>query len=234
VYYLLRTVPVAELTLMRRIDELHINHPYAGGRGLRDRFQREGLSVGRKHVRILMWRMGIEALYRRPGASKRHPGYTIYPYLLGHLAIDRANRVWALDSTDLPIAHGFVYLTAVIYWASRKILANRVAVTLEVCHADYVFTLRGRPIRAMGNSAWNAARVRVGLPHVRVHDWKHTFGRRLSVAGMSFKDRQDFLRHRSGRGTTHLGVRIRFVHPQCSEFAGTNLARPEGFEPPTP
>ena len=93
VYYLLRTIPVAELTLMRRIDELHINHPYAGSLGLCDRFQREGLSVGRKHVRILMWRMGIQALYRRPGASKRHPGYTISPYLLGHLAIAHANQV---------------------------------------------------------------------------------------------------------------------------------------------
>ena len=97
VYYLPTPVPAAELALMRRIDELHLNHPYAGSRMLRDLLQREGVMVGRKHVGTLMRRMGIEALYRRPGTSKRHPGHTIYPYLLRHLAIDRANQVWALD-----------------------------------------------------------------------------------------------------------------------------------------
>ena len=87
VYYLPTPVPAAELALMRRIDELHLNHPYAGSRMLRDLLQREGVMVGRKHVGTLMRRMGIEALYCRPGTSKRHPGHMIYPYLLRHLAI---------------------------------------------------------------------------------------------------------------------------------------------------
>ena len=140
VYYLPRAAPAAELALMRRIDELHLNHPYAGSRLLRDMLQREDIAVGRKHVRTLMRRMGIEALYRRPGTSKRHPGHTIYPYLLRHMTIDRANQVWALDTTYVPMARGFVYLTAVIDWASRKVLAHRVAVTLEACHAVEVLT----------------------------------------------------------------------------------------------
>ena len=96
---------------MRRMDELHLNHPYAGSRMLRDLLQREGVMVGRKHVRTSMRRMGIEALYRRPGTSKRHPGHAIYPYLLRDLPIDRANQVWALDTTYVPMARGFVYLT---------------------------------------------------------------------------------------------------------------------------
>ena len=140
VYYLPTPVPAAELALMRRMDELHLNHPYAGSRMLRDLLQREGVMVGRKHVRTLMRRMGIEALYRRPGTSKRHPGHTIYPYLLRDLTIDRTNQVWALDTTYVPMARGFVYLTAVIDWASRKVLAHRVAITLEACHAVEVLT----------------------------------------------------------------------------------------------
>lgn len=140
VYYLPTPVPAAELALMRRIDELHLNHPYAGSRMLRDLLQRQGVMVGRKHVGTLMRRIGIEALYRRPGTRKRHPGHTIYPYLLRHLAIDRANQVWALDTTYVPMARGFVYLTAVIDWASRKVLAHRVAITLEACHAVEVLT----------------------------------------------------------------------------------------------
>ncbi len=140
VYYLPRAAPASQLALMRQTDELHLNHPYAGSRLLRDMLQREGVAVGRKHVRTLMRRMGIEALYRRPATSKRHPGHAIYPYLLRHMTIDRANQVWALDTTYVPMARGFVYLTAVIDWASRKVLAHRVAVTLEACHAVEVLT----------------------------------------------------------------------------------------------
>ena len=140
VCYLPRAVPAAELALMRRMDELHLNHPYAGSRLLRDLLQREGVRVGRKHVCTLMRRMGIEALYRRPGTSKPYPGHAIYPYLLRHLTIDRANQVWALDTTYVAMARGFVYLTALIDWANRKVLAHRVAVTLEACHAVEVLT----------------------------------------------------------------------------------------------
>ena len=149
VYYLPRAVRPADLALMRRIDELHLNKPFLGSRMLRDALNREGFAVGRKHVATLMKRMGIEALYRKPGTSKKHPGHTIYPYLLRHLAIERANQVWALDTTYIPMARGFVYLTAVIDWASRKVLAHRVAITLEACHAVEVlmeaFACHGTP-----------------------------------------------------------------------------------------
>ena len=116
---------------MRRIDELHLEHPFAGSRMLRDLLNREGEKIGRKRVRTLMKRMGIEALYRRPNTSKRHPGHKIYPYLLRGMNIDRANQVWALDITYIPMAKGYVYLCAVIDWASRKVLAHRVSITMD-------------------------------------------------------------------------------------------------------
>ena len=120
---------------MRRIDELHLEHPFMGARMLRDQLNRSGVAVGRKHVGSLMARMGIAALYRKPGTSKKHPGHKVYPYLLRGLLIERSNQVWALDTTYIPMAKGFVYLTAVVDWASRKVLASKIAITLEACHA---------------------------------------------------------------------------------------------------
>ena len=111
-----------------------------GARMLRDQLNREGFKVGRTRVGTLMKKMGLEALYRKPGTSKKHPGHTIYPYLLRCLAIHRANQVWALDTTYIPMAKGFVYLTAVVDWASRRVLAAKVAITLEACHAVDVLT----------------------------------------------------------------------------------------------
>jgi len=105
---------------------------------LRDQLDRQGIRVGRRHVRTLMLRMGIEALAPQPGTSKRAPGHKIYPYLLRALAITRANQVWALDTTYIPMARGFVYLTAVVDVASRRVLAHRVAITLEAIHAKEV------------------------------------------------------------------------------------------------
>jgi putative transposase len=149
VYYQARPVSAADLELMRRIDELHLEHPFMGSRMLRDQLNRAGCAVGRTHVGTLMKRMGIEALYRKPGTSKKHPGNKIYPYLLRGLTIDRANQVWALDTTYIPMAKGFVYLVAVVDWASRKVLAAKVAITLEACHAVDVlqeaFTRHGSP-----------------------------------------------------------------------------------------
>ncbi len=138
VYYLPRPVSDADLALMRRLDELHLEHPFMGARMLRDQLWREGTEVGRRHVTRLMARMGITALAPQPGTSKRAPGHKIYPYLLRSLAITRPNQVWALDTTYIPMAHGFVYLTAVVDVASRKVLAHRVAITLEACHATEV------------------------------------------------------------------------------------------------
>jgi putative transposase len=149
VYYLPRPVNTEDLEIMRRIDELHLEHPFMGARMLRDQLQRMGYTIGRKHAGTLMKRMGIAALYRKPGTSKKHPGHEIYPYLLRGLNIQRANQVWALDTTYIPMAKGFVYLTAVVDWASRRVLAAKVAITLEACHAVDVlreaFTRHGRP-----------------------------------------------------------------------------------------
>jgi putative transposase len=131
-YYEPRPVPAAELAIMRRIDALHLDYPFAGSRMLRDLLRGEGVDIGRAMVRTMMRRMGIEALYRRPNTSKPCPGHKIYPYLLRGLAIERPNQVWAMDITYIPMARGFVYLAAVVDWFSRRVLAWRVSITLEV------------------------------------------------------------------------------------------------------
>jgi putative transposase len=138
VYYLPRPTSAADLALMRRIDELHLEHPFMGARMLRDQLARQGIKAGRRHVGTLMLRMGIQALAPQPGTSKRNPGHKIYPYLLRKLAIVRPNQVWALDTTYIPMARGFVYLTAVVDVASRRVLSHRVAITLEAIHAKEV------------------------------------------------------------------------------------------------
>jgi putative transposase len=131
-YYAPQPVPEAELAIMRRIDGLHLDHPFAGSRMLRDLLRGEGVDIGREMVRTMMRRMGIEALYRRPNTSKPCPGHKIYPYLLRGLAVERPNQVWAMDITYIPMARGFVYLAAVVDWFSRRVLAWRVSITLEV------------------------------------------------------------------------------------------------------
>jgi len=131
VYYLPRPVPPARLAIMRRIDELHLEHPFAGSRMLRDLLRAEGITIGRLAVATLMRRMGIEALYRRPNTSKPAPGHKIHPYLLRGLVVDRPNQVWAMDITYIPMARGFVYLAAVVDWFSRRVLAWRLSITLE-------------------------------------------------------------------------------------------------------
>ena len=131
VYYLPRPVPPARLAIMHRIDALHLEHPFAGSRMLRDLLRAEGVVIGRLAVATLMRRMGIEALYRRPNTSKPAPGHKIYPYLLRGLAVDRPNQVWAMDITYIPMARGFVYLAAVVDWFSRRVLAWRLSITLE-------------------------------------------------------------------------------------------------------
>jgi putative transposase len=135
VYYRPRPVSEADLALMRRIDELHLDHPALGARQLTYLLQREGMAVGRLHVGTLMKRMGTHAICPQPGTSKAHPAHKKFPYLLRDLAITRANQVWALDTTYIPLAKGFVYLTAVVDVASRHVLAHCVATTLEACHA---------------------------------------------------------------------------------------------------
>jgi putative transposase len=130
VYYLPQPVCEADLALMRRLDELHLNFPFAGARMLRDMLKLEGFAVGRKHVRTLMDKMGIAALYRKPSTSRAHPAHPIYPYLLDNLSIERPNHAWATDLTYIPMKRGFVYLVAIIDWATRRVLAHRVSISM--------------------------------------------------------------------------------------------------------
>ncbi|HET7089944.1 MAG TPA: IS3 family transposase [Anaerolineae bacterium] len=131
VYYQPKPISQAELALMRRIDELHLEHPFAGSRMLRDFLRLQGIEVGRRRVGTLMWRMGIQALYRKPNTSRKHPAHPVFPYALRGLAISQANQVWALDITYIPMARGWVYLVAVLDWHSRRVLAHRVSITME-------------------------------------------------------------------------------------------------------
>lgn len=129
-YYTPEPTSPADLALMRRIDELHLEYPFAGSRMLRDMLRREEQTIGRKHVRTLMKKMGIEALYRKPNTSRRQAAHPVYPYLLRNLKIDRPNQVWATDITYIPMRRGFVYLVAIVDWHSRRVLAWRLSNTL--------------------------------------------------------------------------------------------------------
>ena len=131
VYYQRQPSSTADLALMRRIDALHLEYPFAGSRMLLGLLRQEGHVVGRLHVATLMKQMGIMALYRRPTTSHPTPGHQIYPYLLRKVAVTKPNQVWAMDITYVPMARGFVYLVAVVDWFSRKVLAWRLSITLE-------------------------------------------------------------------------------------------------------
>ncbi len=149
VYYLPRPAPNADLALMRRIDELHLEYPFAGSRMLQGLLKAEGHEAGRLHVSTLMKKMAIEALYRRPRTSTPAPGHRIYPYLLRKVAVTRPNQVWAMDITSVPLARGFVYLAAIIDWFSRKVLAWRLSITLSADFCiealDEALARHGRP-----------------------------------------------------------------------------------------
>jgi putative transposase len=131
-YYEPRPVPPGELAIMRRIDELHLDYPFAGSRMLRDLLRGEGVAIGRELVTTMMRRMGLEAIYRKPNTSKAALGHKIHPYLLRGLAIERPNQVWAMDITYIPMARGFVYLAAVVDWFSRRVLSWRLSITMDV------------------------------------------------------------------------------------------------------
>ncbi len=131
VYYLPRPASAADLDLMKQIDKLHTEFPFAGSRMLRRLLAADGSKVGRRHVKTLMDRMGIEALYRRPRTTRPEPGHKIYPYLLRGVEVTRPNQVWAMDITYVPMAKGFVYLAVVLDWFSRRVLSWRVSITME-------------------------------------------------------------------------------------------------------
>jgi putative transposase len=130
-YYQPRPVTERDLALMRRLDELHLAHPFFGARKLAALLRREGQEVGRKHVGTLMARIGIEALYRKPRLSVPGKGHKVYPYLLRELSIERPNQVWCADITYIPLEKGFAYLVAIMDWHSRKVLAWRLSNTME-------------------------------------------------------------------------------------------------------
>jgi putative transposase len=169
VYYLPRPVPEADLAIMRRLDRLHLEFPFAGSRMLRGLLVAEGCKIGRRHVKTLMQRMGIEALYRRPRTTKPEPGHKIYPYLLRGMAITRPNQVWAMDITYIPMARGFIYLAVVLDWFSRRVLSWRLSITMEAafcvetledalaCHGkpDIFNTDRARSSRAKPSPAFS-------------------------------------------------------------------------------
>lgn len=129
-YYTPKPISPDDLALMRRMDELHLEYPFAGSRMLRDLLRLEGHVVGRKRVRRLMQQMGVEALYRKPNTSRRHAAHPVYPYLLRTLTIERPNQVWATDITYIPMRRGFVYLVAIVDWYSRRVLSWRLSNTL--------------------------------------------------------------------------------------------------------
>ena len=149
VYYLPRPASAADLKLMRRMDELHLDYPFAGSRMLQRLLKAEGLATGRLHVATLMKRMGIAAIYCRPNTTKPAPGHKIYPYLLRNLPVVRPNQVWATDITYIPMAKGFVYLTAVVDWFTRRVLSWRLSITMEAAFCieavDEAIARHGKP-----------------------------------------------------------------------------------------
>lgn len=183
VYYQAQPVSEQDLILMRRIDELHLDYPFAGSRMLQDFLVREGFDVGRLHVRTLMRRMGIEAIYRRPQTSNPGQGHKIYPYLLRNQIVDRPNQVWAMDITYIPMAKGFVYLAAVVDWYSRKVLSWRLSITLKT---DFCI------------EAVEEAILRYGKPEIFNTDQGSQF---TSIAFTSLLMKHDILISMDGKGS---------------------------------
>jgi putative transposase len=132
VYYQPKPISPRDQALMNRIDRLHLELPFAGARMLRDLLRQEGHQVGRGKVSRLMKLMGIEALYRKPKTTQRHPAHRVYPYLLRNLAVTRPNQAWAMDITYIPMDRGFVYLAAVVDWYSRRVLSWKVSTTMDI------------------------------------------------------------------------------------------------------
>ena len=180
VYYLPRPTPAADLALMRRIDELHLDYTLAGSRMLQGPLKRDGFEAGRLRVATLMKKMGIEAIYRRPNTSKPEPGHKIFPYLLRKVPVTQPNQVWAMDITYVSMARGFVYLAAVVDWFSRKVLAWRLSISME---ANFCI------------EAVEEAMVRHGKPAC---DLQHRPGQPIYVDGVHRSAEERGYRHQHG------------------------------------
>jgi len=131
-YYRAAALSADDLRLMRWLDEQYLATPFYGSRRMVAVLRRDGEVVNRKRVRRLMRLMGIEAIYQKPNTSRRHPEHKVYPYLLRDLVIDRSNQVWCADITYIPLAKGFVYLVAVMDWFSRRVLAWRLSIGMDM------------------------------------------------------------------------------------------------------
>jgi putative transposase len=211
VYYLPRPVAAADLAIMRRMDEVHLEFPFAGSRMLRDLLNREGIEIGRRHVATLMKRMGMEALYRKPNTSKPAPGHKIYPYLLRGVSVDRPNQVWAMDVTSVPMARGFVSLAAVIDWFSRRVPSWRVSITLEAAFCvealEDALARHGRP--EVFNTDQGSQFVHQSQLHGRAAPgwYRHQHGRQGLLARQ--RRRRAALAIDQGRGGLSQGLRHR-------------------------
>jgi len=130
-YYTLKGESAENLSLMRRIDALFLKYPFYGSRQMVRQLRREGVCVGRHRVRRLMRLMGLEAIYQAPRTSDPHPEHRVYPYLLRNLEVNRPNHVWCADITYIPVQRGFLYLVAIMDWATRHVLAWRLSNTMD-------------------------------------------------------------------------------------------------------
>lgn len=130
-YYAPRGESPSSLALMRRIDELFLKCPFFGSRQMARQLQREGVIAGRHRIRRLMRLMGLAAIYQAPRTSTPHPAHRVYPYLLRDMTVDRADHVWCADITYIPVRRGFLYLVAIMDWATRHVLAWRLSNTME-------------------------------------------------------------------------------------------------------
>ncbi len=130
-YYAPKGESPENLALMRRLDGLFLKYPFYGSRQMVRHLRREGHRVGRHRVRRLMRLMGLEAIYQAPRTSAPHPAHRIYPYLLGGMAIERPNQVWCADITYIPVQRGFLYLVAIMDWATRHVLSWRLSNTMD-------------------------------------------------------------------------------------------------------
>jgi putative transposase len=185
VYYLPRPVPDADLAIMRRLDRLHLEFPFAGSRMLRGLLAAEGCKIGRRHVKTLMRRMGIEALYRRPRTTRPEPGHKIYPYLLRGMVITRPNHVWAMDITYIPMARGFVYLAVVLDWATRRVLSWRLSITMEAAFCvetlEDALARHGKP--EIFNTDQGSQFTGAAFTGVLTSNHRHQHGRQRGLAG---------------------------------------------------
>lgn len=201
---------------MKQIDRLHLDYPFAGGRMLRDMLNRQGRAIGRKHVATLMRKMGVEALYRKPNTSRKHPQHAVYPYLLRKLEIERANHVWAMDITYIPMARGWVYLAAVVDWASRRVLAHRVSISMDASFCiealEEAFAKYGKPEilnTDQGSQFTNAEFVRVLKELHRVLQHAAT-----ALVARQEDPRRVLLRDAAGDSTGSLSDRVPLIEPR--------------------